>query len=230
MITEELKQKARYFNKMHKQPGMFVIPNAWDAGSAVIFEKSGFKCLATSSAGIAYAFGRPDGEDIAFDELLYMVKKMTARISIPLSVDFERGYSENPAEVKENARQLVEAGAVGFNIEDGLADGTLSPLTEQLAKIEALAELKKNLGIDFVINARTCSYWLNIGSELEKYTEACERGNAFARAGADCVFIPGPVDKETTSRLVKNIAAPLNMILNGKYHDFNGLEAIGVRA
>ena len=165
MITEKQRERAKFFSNMHKERKMFVLPNAWDAGSAVVFERAGFAAVATSSAGIAYALGCPDGETITFDELLYVVERMAQRIGILLSVDAERGYAETPEGVKENAKKLLEAGAVGFNIEDGLPDGTLSPLDFQLDKIAALVELKRETGLDFVINARTCAYWLNVAGE-----------------------------------------------------------------
>lgn len=215
------------FRSLHEREGMFVLPNAWSVGSAYIFEKEGFEAVATSSAGIAYDSACPDGEDIRFGDLLYLVGKMAARLGIPLSVDFERGYSEDPEQVKENARQLLLKGAVGFNIEDGLADGTLSPLDLQLEKIEAMAELKKELDIDFVINARTCAYWLDVqGDKLET---AIERGNAFRKAGADCIFVPGAMDRDTVKNLVDGISAPVNIILNGVFHDFSELNEIGVK-
>lgn len=123
MITECQKEKARVFAAMHKERKMFVLPNAWDVGSAYIFAQQGFKAVATSSAGIAYALGYPDGEDITFADLLYVVKKIADRLPIPVSVDFERGYAESIDALQANARELLLAGAVGFNIEDGLADG-----------------------------------------------------------------------------------------------------------
>lgn len=158
IISEKQKEKARIFQNLHKQNKMFILPGAWSVGSAHIFEKQGFKAVGTSSAGIAYNLGYSDGEEISFDDYVWIVGKIANRLSIPLSVDFERGYSEDSTEIKENAKRLLYAGAVGFNIEDGLADGTLSPLDKQIAKISALVELKRELGIDFVINARTCTY------------------------------------------------------------------------
>ena len=229
IISQEQKEKAKTFLRMHQTDGMFVIPNAWDAASAYIYEKAGFAAVATTSAGLAYALGYPDGEQVSMEDLLFVVKKITGRVQIPVSVDFERGYAENPRQVKENARSLLAAGAVGFNLEDGQANGTLSPLELQIEKIKALCELKKELDLPFVINARTCVYWLNIGSEEEKLAEAVCRGNAFAEAGADCVFVPGPIEQETAKALVLGIHAPLNLILNGVYHDLAGLAKLGVR-
>lgn len=228
-MLEKQKIMAEKLQQLHKNNKMFVIPNAWDVASAYIFEKQQFAAVATTSAGIAYSLGYCDGEKIPFEDLVYLTKKISSRINIPLSVDFERGYSENIQLVKENAKKLVEAGAVGFNIEDGLLDGTLSSIELQVAKIKALCELKKELGVDFVINARTCAYWLNIGSEKTKFKTAVERCREFKNAGADCTFVPGAIDKETIKQLVQNIDAPLNIILNCKFNDFKELDKIGVR-
>lgn len=228
-ISSAQRVRAAAFLKMHREEGMFVIPNAWDAASAHIFEKMGFQAIATTSAGIAYALGYPDGEQVSLEDLLFVVRKITNRVTVPVSVDFERGYGEDPQAVKGNARRLLEAGAAGFNLEDGQSDGKLSSIALQTAKIKALCELKQELSLDFVINARTCAYWLNIGSSEEMQREAITRGNAFAEAGADCIFVPGPMDRETAQTLVQEIHAPLNLILNGVYHDFAGLRELGVR-
>ena len=144
MISERQKKKAREFLEMHKDDKMFVLPNAWSAGSAYVFEKQGFKAVATSSAGIAHDLGCSDGECISFSDLLWIVEKIVSRVDIPLSVDIERGYGEVIGEVKENARRLLFAGAVGFNIEDGLPNGELSPIDVQVEKIKALSKLKTN--------------------------------------------------------------------------------------
>ena len=229
MMTDQQKDKANLFTALHKQAKMFVLPNAWSTGSALIFQKQGFAAVATSSAAIAYDLGYSDGEDMAFEDLLRIVEKMANRLDIPLSVDFERGYGESAEEVRENARQLLLAGAVGINIEDGLPDGSLTPLPVQLDKIRALSSLKEELDIDFVINARTCAYWLNVGDDKEKLQIATERGNAFVQAGADCIFIPGNMTVATLSKLVTQIPAPINALLNRQFSDFRQLARTGVR-
>lgn len=228
MISEKQRELAKKFQKMHVNGKMFVLPNVWNAGSAVVFEKEGFKAVATTSAGVAYGLGYSDGEDIDITDLGLIVEQITRRIDIPLSVDFERGYSENIDEIKKNAMYLLRSGAVGFNIEDGKADETLDDLDFMLEKIKTLVELKKELDLDFVINARTCTYWLNIADDKSKMKIAIERGNAFKKAGVDCVFIPGAMDDKTVKSLVDNIDAPINIILNPKYNDFEGLDKLGV--
>ncbi|MBV7390524.1 isocitrate lyase/phosphoenolpyruvate mutase family protein [Enterococcus sp. ALS3] len=229
MDMEKQRKQARIFSEMHKNGEMFILPNVWNVGSAVVFEKEGFQAVATSSAGVAYDLGYSDGEDISFEDLLEVVNKISNRIDVPLSVDFERGYGETKVVVKENAKKLVQAGAVGFNIEDGMPDGTLSSLELQLEKIEGLVELKQELEIDFVINARTCAYWLQVADEEKRLEIAIERGNAFSKAGADCIFIPGALSKQVVKNILTEISAPLNIILNNQFHDLNELKKMGVQ-
>lgn len=229
MSLEKQKKQAEAFSNLHKKGEMFVLPNVWNVGSAVVFEKEGFQAVATSSAGIAYDLGYSDGETISFKELLEVVRNISNRIDIPLSVDFERGYGETKEAVKANARKLVQAGAVGFNIEDGMYNGTLSSLELQIEKIEGLVELKKELGVDFVINARTCAYWLNVGDADKNLEIAIERGNAFSNAGADCIFIPGTLSKHTLKSILKKLSVPLNIILNNEFYDLFELENMGVQ-
>ena len=188
------KQRAARFAALHRANQLFILPNIWNVGSACVFAKQGFPAIATSSAGVAYDPGLPNGEAVTFADLLELVAKITARVDIPLSVDFERGYSETPDAVQENARELLRAGAVGCNLEDGETGGSLSPIHLQTAKIAALRALKQETGVDFVINTRTCACWPDIAPSAEKEAIAIERGHAFVQAGADCVFIPGALD------------------------------------
>ncbi len=136
MIKNKQEYLADVFQTMHKENNFFLLPNIWDVGSAVVFEKEGYKALATSSAGVAYALGYPDGEDITIDDLIYLVSKITRRINVPLSVDFERGYSEDLGEIEDNAKRLLEAGVVGFNIEDGKSDGSLDDIGAMVEKVK----------------------------------------------------------------------------------------------
>ncbi|MCL2367516.1 MAG: isocitrate lyase/phosphoenolpyruvate mutase family protein [Oscillospiraceae bacterium] len=228
MIPEVQKEKARVFAHMHKENRLFVLPNAWNVGSAYVFEKQGFKAVGTSSAGIAHDLGFPDGEYISFDDLLWVVQKIASRIDIPLSIDFERGYSEVPEGVKENARKLLLAGAVGFNIEDGLPNGDLESLETQVAKISALAELKSELDMGFVINARTDVFPLD-GADETSMQMVLERCNAFVEAGADCVFVIGAKDEVAIARLVDGVKAPVNIFLRPGIGSFEDLDKLGVR-
>lgn len=223
-------QYAQEFQKMHTDNQLLVLPNVWDAGSAKVFEKSGFKAIATTSAGIAFSLGYPDGEYLTIDELETVTRQITQKIDIPLSVDLEKGYADNAEHVKRNVKRIIEAGAVGVNIEDG--NNTDKPFLDELTaveeKIKALAELKKELEIPFVINARSDVYWLQIGDKNDQVNLAIERANAFKKAGADCVFLPGVIDKKTIQMLLENINCPLNIIANPAFTDIKEMENIGV--
>ncbi|MBP2621019.1 isocitrate lyase/PEP mutase family protein [Streptococcus panodentis] len=229
MFLRKQRKLAQKFQELHRSKELFVLPNIWNVGSAVVFEKEGHLAVATSSAGIAYDMGYPDGEDISLDDLVFMVSKITKRISLPLSVDFERGYAETPEGVKANALRLLEAGAVGFNLEDGCSDKSLSPIELQQAKIQALMELKKETGLDFVINARTCVYWNQLFDEDTRLKVALERGFAYEKAGADCFFVPGPVPQAAIQRLTESLSIPVNIILNPASGSISDLQELGVK-
>lgn len=226
----QLKQ-AEAFAGMHKKGRFFVLPNGWNGGSARVFQEAGFAALGTTSAGIAYAMGLPDGERVPLEELVRITREICRAVKIPLSVDMERGYGRDAGEVKAAVRRVVEAGAVGINIEDGLPGGTplLNPLAAQTELIGVLKDLKREMGIPFVINARSCAVLLGAGdggrSPLE---EALRRGEAFARAGADAVFLPGPLTEEEAVRAVREIPLPLNLLLTPRFHDMKALAEMEV--
>jgi 2-methylisocitrate lyase-like PEP mutase family enzyme len=225
------KRLAMNFAHLHQQPRMFVLPNVWNGGSARVFEKQGFKAIATTSAGVSYSMGYEDGEVIGLDELCYVIKQISRRVSIPLSVDLERGYGNTTEEVLTSVKRVIEAGAVGINIEDGHPGAIphLENVPHQVEVIKAIAELKAELDIPFVLNARTCAMWLNVCAAEDRLKIAIERGNAFAVAGADCVFIPGAIPEDEVKTLVDNISVPLNLIANPTFKDFDRLNEIGVR-
>ena len=222
---------AADFQAMHHTDDLLVLPNAWNAGSARVFEKQGFKAVATTSAGIAYSMGCADGEIIKFEDLLYLTKMISSKVQIPLSVDLELGYGNSICEITENVKALIAAGAVGLNIEDGYPgeEDYLEELSFQVNKIKALAELKKELDIDFVINARTCACWLNITDNGDNLDIAIERCNAFADAGADCVFVPGLLDEEQVKRLANEVDAPVNIVANPMFNDFDKIQQAGIK-
>ena len=166
---------ARKFSRMHTDERMFILPNAWDGGSATVFEREGFQAIGTTSAGIAYSMGYPDGEKIAFADLLRVTGQIIDVINVPLSVDIERGYGSTIDDIKENVRKVIEAGAVGINIEDGHPGESpyLEELGRQVQIIRAIAELKQEMNIPFVINARTCVYLLPVCDVDQRGRNCC---------------------------------------------------------
>src|SRR6266446_2067035 len=144
---------AETFHSLHKQKDILVLPNAWDAGSAKVIEDAGAKAIATSSAGVAWALGFPDGDVLHPRMIADLTSRITDVIRIPLSVDFEGGYTKNPAKVAENLKPIIHAGAVGINIEDG------EDSPELLAKkIEKARKAAERVGVNLFINARTDVY------------------------------------------------------------------------
>src|SRR5690606_17976424 len=131
---------AKRFHDLHRAPELLVLPNAWDAGSAVMFERAGFPAVGTTSAGIAYSLGYPDGQRLSFDELLAAQAAIARRLTVPLTVDVEAGYGSSPEEVAANVELVIAAGAVGVNVEDG-RDGALADVALQVEVIAAVGEL-----------------------------------------------------------------------------------------
>ena len=212
--------KAELFRKLHSGPEILVLPNAWDAISARIVEDEGFPAAATGSAGVAAVLGYPDGERIPRKEMMFMVARMAAAVSVPLTADVEAGYGDAAG----TAREVVAAGAVGMNLED-MVDHELVPLGEQLEKIRAV----KASGLPLVLNARTDIFLARHGEESTRFDRAVERLNAFHEAGADCVFAPGVADAETIGRLVSAVKGPLNILATIGTPSIPELKRLGVR-
>ena len=168
MNNEKQLLKFLTFQQLHKRPYTFVLPNAWDVISAKIFEKNGFPAIATTSAGIAMSLGYKDGEKIPFDEMLEVVKRIINSVDVPVSVDLESGYGVSTNEIVNNARQIILAGGIGINLEDGTGDLD-SPVLDMSLQVERISEIRllsKSLKAPLFINARTDLYWLNIGEPI----------------------------------------------------------------
>lgn len=210
----EIADKARDLHRLHTQSSPLVLPNAWDVVSARIFEDAGFQALGTTSAGIAATLGLPDGERIGRDEMLAMVARIVQAVSLPVSVDIEAGYGATVAQVRETARAVIQIGAVGVNIEDGMgpSEHPLTDLTFQVEKIQAIREVAEAAKVPLVINARTDVFWLAVGDPTRRFEMTVQRANAYRQAGADCLFVPGVNEGEIIARLVSTINGPLNIL------------------
>lgn len=209
---------AGKFHSLHHYGNFFVLPNAWDVASARLFEEVGFLSVATSSAGLAVSQGYEDGESIPIRDFLRPIRRMTRILSIPLSVDMVAGFGRNIEEVVASTREVIEAGAVGINIED--FDHRRNILFEpefQSEKIRAIRELSEELGIHLTINARTDAVSSGKKEELAQNLEEAEfRSVQYMNAGADCVYPMGVFDRDSISHFVKSVKYPVNlMIRNG---------------
>ena len=215
-MPDKQKQKAaaEAFRAMHRGQRILLLPNAWDVASARIFEEAGFGAVATTSAGIAFALGYPDGQHISRDEMLEAVSRIAAALTIPVTADMEAGYGDRPEDAAQTAVAVIESGAVGMNLEDASADADhpLVDLPLQLEKIAAVQQAARTAGVSIVLNARTDVYLVQFGPAEKRYDQALRRLAAFRDAGADCVFLPGLRDAAIISRMVKDLDFPLNIL------------------
>jgi 2-methylisocitrate lyase-like PEP mutase family enzyme len=224
-----LAEKASRFLELHRGPRILTLANVWDVASARIVEQAGFKAIATSSAAVANSLGYPDGQQISRDEMLTVVRRIAAKVSVPVSADLEAGYGEGPDEMAVTARALIEAGAVGLNLEDGIAEPSLVPTDQHVAKIRRIRETGDALGVHVVINARTDVYLAQVGEPSSRLEHAVRRLNAYRDAGADSLFAPGVYDAETIGNLAQAVKGPLNVLAGPSMPPIAELERLGVR-
>ena len=227
---EQQRTKAEVFRALHGGPRTLLLPNVWDVASARVIQQAGLPALATTSAGVAFSVGYPDGEKIQRDEMLKMVARIASAVTVPVTADVEAGYGPKPEDAALTAEGVIEAGAVGMNLEDGTenSDHPLADLSLQLEKIAAVRETAKRFGVPLVLNARTDVYLLSVGAAESRYDETVRRLSAFRGAGADCVFAPGVKDAATIARLVSDLRCPLNILAGPGSLSVGELEQLGV--
>jgi 2-methylisocitrate lyase-like PEP mutase family enzyme len=206
VITGPSAGKAAALLALHTGPG-FVLPNAWDAGSARVLEQVGFPAIATTSAGVAWSCGVPDGGALDRDTMLEHVARIVAAVGVPVTADLEAGYGDTAGDVGRTVAQVVELGAVGANLEDAV-NGGLFGIDEAVDRIAA-ARAAAPSGT-FVLNARTDTYFA--GPRGDVFAETVERALRYVEAGADCVFVPGVAEADTIRRLAAAIPGPLNVV------------------
>lgn len=204
-------EKARRFARLHEE-GMLILPNAWDAGSAVIIAAAGAPAIATTSGGVAWSMGRPDGQDLTREQMIEQVKSIVRAVDLPVTADVEGGYGPGPEDVAATVEAAVAAGVVGVNIEDSKAPGgPLFSAAEQAARLKAGSAAAEAVGLpELVINARTDVFLYGIGKEEERLAEVIGRAEAYAEAGATSLFVPGLLDLAILEELVKSTPLPIN--------------------
>ena len=231
-MPDEQKQQAaaETLRAMHRGQRLLLLPNAWDVASARIFEDAGFGAIATTSAGIAFALGYPDGQRISRDEMLRAVSRIAAALKVPVTADVEAGYGDRPEDAAQTALAVIESGAVGMNLEDASRDTNhpLVDLPQQVEKIAAVQQSAQRTGVPIVLNARTDVYLLQVGPAEKRYDQALRRLAAFRDAGADCVFLPGLRDAATIGRMVKDLDFPLNILAGPGSPSVPELQKLGV--
>lgn len=216
-------ERVKAFRELHQPGAGFVLPNAWDGGSARMLEHAGFPAIATTSAGIAFARGVPDGT-MAGGDMLEEIARIVDAVGCPVSADLESGYGSTPDAVARTVSAAVDAGVVGGNLEDAYA----GDLFDVEAAVERLEAARASAPAEaFVLNARTDPY---LTGHPDAFAEAVRRAQRYVDAGADCVFVPGVRDADEIGRLVAEIGAPVNMVagLTEPVIDAATLRSLGV--
>jgi 2-methylisocitrate lyase-like PEP mutase family enzyme len=225
-IADMTNDKAARFRALHTTPALR-LPNCWDAASAAVIAAAGAPALATTSAGVAWSLGRPDGDALDRASAVDAVARTVRAVNVPVTADIESGFGATPKDVAETLAAVAEAGAVGVNIEDTTSEapGSLRPVADQT---ERLAAAREGAGPDLFINARIDIYLAGIGEEADRFDATVARAEAYAEAGADGIFVPGVTDPATITALVKTIRLPLNVLASPGAPAPSELERLGV--
>jgi 2-methylisocitrate lyase-like PEP mutase family enzyme len=226
-------QLAARFRRLHAAGSdqILVLPNAWDAMSARVVEDAGASAIATTSAGVSWALGYPDGHGLSRDAMIEAVRRMVQCVRVPVTADVESGYGTgSPEDVAATVRGVIGAGAVGVNFEDspGHHGEVLLDTDVHAARLTAAREAARDAGVDLFINARVDTYLRKVGSESERFAITVQRAHAYRAAGADGIFVPLVSDAETIGRLVHEVGAPLNVIAGPGSPTIAELKALGV--
>ena len=214
---------ASAFRRLHAE-GLLILPNVWDAATARIVENLGAPALATTSAAVAWSHGYADGDFLPVPLLVATVADIVRVTRVPLSVDVEGGYASDPARVAEAVAAVLEAGAVGINLEDGTGEPALL-----CAKIEHVRAAARRRGRDLFINARTDVYLRDLAPRASRVEETVSRAARYRDAGADGIFVPGVVEAADIEALVSRVALPLNVLARPGLPGAASLRALGVR-
>lgn len=215
---------AARFRQLHAPGQLLVLPNAWDAGSARLIESLGANAIATTSSGLCWARGYADGKALPLEVLVAAIAEIARVTSVPLSADVEAGYSAEPARVAETVRAVIDAGAVGINLEDGTGAPELLA-----AKIGAVKQAARAAGVDLFVNARTDVYLKRLAPPERAIEETLARAKRYQEAGCDGLFVPGLARREAIEAIASAVALPLNVMLLPNLPPVAELRASGVR-
>jgi 2-methylisocitrate lyase-like PEP mutase family enzyme len=218
------KTDAQSFAALHAGPDVLVLPNAWDAASAALMEEAGARAVATSSAAVAWAQGYRDGDALPLDKLLLSVSTVARAVKVPVSADIEGGYTDDLSVLADTIKAVIDAGAVGVNLEDGERDPAL-----HARKIEAARKAADATGIALFINARIDVYLKGLAAGEAAYEETVRRAELYRAAGASGIFTPAAAETELIGRLAGAIKLPLNILLWAGVPRAAELRALGVR-
>jgi 2-methylisocitrate lyase-like PEP mutase family enzyme len=219
-------EKARAFKALHDGPGLFVIPNPWDGASAKILAAQGFKALTTTSAGLAFVLGKPDG-GVTREQSLWNAKLIVDSVDLPVAADLENGFGHKPEDAAETIRQAAAVGLVGGSIEDATGDPAkpIYEFNQSVERVAAAAEAARTLDFPFQFVARAEGF-LHGQPDLD---EIIRRLQAFEKAGADVLFAPGLPNIEAVRTVVQSVTKPVNVVRGGPGPSIAELAAAGVR-
>jgi 2-methylisocitrate lyase-like PEP mutase family enzyme len=226
----DLTVRARRLRELHEH-GTLVMPNAWDAASAVMVVRAGAEAVATTSGGVAWSLGRPDGEGLTRTEMAEAVRRIVAAVEVPVTADVESGYGPAPSDVAATVRAVLAAGAVGVNIEDSRSDdGSLFTPQQQADRLRAARAAAVEAGVpELVVNVRTDVFLRQLGDPAGRLDDVLERAATYAKAGADVLFVPGLLDLDVLTRLVDASPLPVNVMAAPGGPTVADLRGIGVR-
>lgn len=219
--------RSEQFRSLHVPGRPLLLANAWDVASARIVAAAGATAIATTSAGVAWSLGYPDGDRLDRDTALDLIRRIAAVVALPVTADIEGGYSESTEGVAETIRAVVDAGVAGVNFEDCRYDepSVLRPVEEQ---VERIAAVREAAGDALFVNLRTDVYLRGIGDPAGRLDETLTRAAAYLKAGADGLFVPGVTDLAVIRELVQGIDAPVNILVGPGAPSVPDLAAAGV--
>lgn len=223
-MIERVNSSSQVFRRLHEGPGLLVLPNVWDAGGAALVQSLGATAIATTSAGVAWSHGYADGEVLPVRLLAATILDIARIVIVPITADIEGGYSADPVAVGETAAAIIDAGAVGINIEDGVGSPDLL-----CAKIEQIKHTSARLGADLFVNVRTDVFLRKLTAPERAVEEVVARAERYARAGGDGIFVPGASDPVAIRALADAIPLPLNVMAVPGLPGAEELAKLGVR-
>lgn len=224
-----MKSKCKLFSELHRAKELLVLPNAWDARSALLLQQQGFAAIATSSAAVAESLGYNDGEQMSFEEYLFVIKRILSVIEVPLTVDIETGYGHTDSAIYANIKKLTDLGVAGINIEDSVITPTGSVLKEAESFAATITYIKDRLAqdrADLFINIRCDTYILDVAN---KQQETKRRLSLYDASGADGVFLPCIREEKDIAAAVQNTLLPVNVMCIPGLPAFEVLQQIGVK-
>jgi 2-methylisocitrate lyase-like PEP mutase family enzyme len=204
-------EKGRVFRELHERPGLILLPNPWDAGTAKLLQSLGFEALATTSLGMSNALGRVDGDNaVSRDELIENCRVIANATDLPVNADLENGYADDPKEAATILRDAAEVGIVGGSIEDWSGE-KIYDFNHAVERVAAGAEMARSLDVPFTFTARA----ENLIRGVKDLDDTIRRLQAFEKAGADVLYAPGLLDLATMRTVAAEVTKPLNAVMTG---------------